>query len=87
MPKIKIHPYLDVEVVARARATVAALRDDVPEARSINELVTWGLQLACDYLERTHHEGRPYPLVDEMPGSGGLRRPDGPRPDGSGLRG
>lgn len=71
--KIKFTPYIPVNTLQRARATVAALRGQVPEARSLNELVDAALKRECARLERTHNGGQEFPPVDTMPGSGGRR--------------
>lgn len=71
--KIKFTPYIPAATLARARATVAALRGQVPEAQSLNALVDAALKRECARLEKAHNGGQEYPAVDTMPGSGGRR--------------
>lgn len=73
MIKVRFTPYILATTLARARALVAALRGQVPEARSLNALADSALRRECGRLERVHNAGQPYPPVKEMPGSGGRR--------------
>ncbi|HEY2088980.1 MAG TPA: hypothetical protein VGH54_23525 [Mycobacterium sp.] len=72
--KIKFTPYIQRATLERARATVAALRGQVPEAHSLNDLIDSALRRECARLERAHNGGQAYPAVETMPGSGGRRQ-------------
>lgn len=80
--KIKFTPYIPVNTLQRARATVAALRGRVPEAHSLNELLDAALKRECARLEKAHNGGVEFPRVESMPGSGGRRERDAQGPDG-----
>lgn len=82
--RVKVTPYFYVDTLQRARATVAALRGKVPEARSLNALIDAALTSWCEALENQHNAGRRFPPVEEMPGSGGRR---GGRPAGEAVEG
>lgn len=73
MTKVKFTPYIPASTLARARAAVAALRDEVPTAHSLNDLVNTALLRECARLERVHNGGEEFPPVETMPGSGGRR--------------
>lgn len=71
--KVKFTPYIPASTLARARAVVAGLKGQLPEAYSLNELLDSALRRECARLERAHNGGEPYPGVETMPGSGGRR--------------
>ncbi|WP_019855638.1 ParB family protein [Actinopolyspora mortivallis] len=64
MTRRAMTPYVSEDVIARAKAAVAALGGDVAHTASMSDLVEHALHREVERLERRYNNGDQFPRLD-----------------------